>query len=71
MFEAVARRLNGPGGFSKPAATADEGAGLLLIMLRADGWTGNESALLEQLAAGEPVIHGNFEYQVTGVSSID
>jgi hypothetical protein len=63
MFEAT---VESPGGqiFSTKYDTADLAARMLVVMLTANGWEGDESEVIQQLVSGEPLEFRKLTYQV-------
>ncbi|MFF2039365.1 hypothetical protein ACFVVX_02960 [Kitasatospora sp. NPDC058170] len=65
MFKANARRIGRDFVGGVACETAESAAAHLLMLMKADGYGGDEAETLEQLVRGEAVQHKRFEYQVT------
>lgn len=65
MFRATARRMGDPEPEGRQCDTAELAARMLVILLKAHGWTGSEQEVVDTLAAGQPVEFKGFVYRVT------
>jgi hypothetical protein len=64
MYRAIFRRPDGRVLGDRPADTAELAAGLVLVLAKANGWTGNEEEAVAALVAGETIACRGFVYEV-------
>ncbi|MDH6123850.1 MULTISPECIES: hypothetical protein [unclassified Kitasatospora] len=64
MYRAIARRPDGRVLGERTAETAELAARLVLILAKANGWTGDENEAVASLMVGEPIEHKGFVYEV-------